>query len=110
MVILNHPSKTLKARSNMEDKLNLTEALKKLEEINNWFENQDEVDVEQGLEKVKEGVRLVKASQSRLKDIQNEFEEIKKDISKTTEPTEEVKFQEPEDGESEADDPVNIPF
>lgn len=64
------------------DKLNLTDALKKLEEINDWFENQQEVDIEQGLEKVKEGVKLVKASQSRLKEIENEFEEIKKDIDK----------------------------
>jgi exodeoxyribonuclease VII small subunit len=83
----------------MEDKLNLTEALKELEEINNWFENQDEVDVEQGLEKVKEGVKLVKASQSRLKDIQNEFEEIKKDISKNAEPAEEKVDHDPDDEE-----------
>ena len=65
------------------EKLNLTESLKKLEGINRWFENQEEVDVEQGLEKVKEGIKLVKASQDRLKEIQNEFEEIKKDISET---------------------------
>jgi len=71
----------LKKRS-IVDKLNLTDALKKLEEINDWFENREEVDVEQGLEKVKEGVKLVKASQSRLKEIKNEFEEIKKDMAK----------------------------
>lgn len=71
------------------DKLNLTDALKKLEEINDWFENQEEVDVEQGLEKVREGVKLVKASQSRLKEIENEFEEIKKDIDKTSDQAEE---------------------
>lgn len=64
------------------DKLNLTNALKKLEEINDWFENREEVDVEQGLEKVKEGVKLVEASQSRLKEVENEFEEIKKDMTK----------------------------
>lgn len=64
------------------DKLNLTDALKKLEDINDWFEHQDEIDVETGLEKVKEGVKLVKASQTRLQAIQNEFEEIKKDMVK----------------------------
>lgn len=64
------------------DKLNLTDALKKLEDINDWFEHQDEIDVEAGLEKVKEGVKLVKASQTRLQEIQNEFEEIKKDMTK----------------------------
>lgn len=73
------------------DKLNLTDALKKLESINDWFENREEVDVEQGLEKVKEGVKLVKASQSRLKEIENEFEEIKKDMAR---------------GEEQSDDPA----
>lgn len=62
------------------EKVNLTEALKKLEEINDWFENQEEVDVEKGLEKVKEGVKLVKASRVRLQEIENEFEEVKKEL------------------------------
>lgn len=66
------------------EKLNLTESLKKLEEINAWFENQEEVDVEKGLDKVKEGVKLVKASRERLQEIENEFIEIKKDIAKET--------------------------
>lgn len=66
------------------EKLNLTESLKKLEEINAWFENQEEIDVEKGLEKVKEGVKLVKASRERLQEIENEFIEIKKDIAKET--------------------------
>lgn len=65
------------------EKLNLTESLKKLEEINAWFENQEEVDVEKGLEKVKEGVALVKVSRERLKKIQNEFEEVRKELVKT---------------------------
>lgn len=62
------------------DKLNLTESLKKLEEINTWFENQEEVDVEKGLEKVKEGAKLVKASRERLQEIENEFEEVRKEL------------------------------
>lgn len=66
------------------DKLNLTEALKKLEEINNWFDNQSEIDVEKGLEKVKEGINLVKASKARLKEVENEFEVVKKDLIKNT--------------------------
>lgn len=61
-------------------KLNLTESLKKLEEINDWFENQEEIDVEKGLEKVKEGTKLVKASRERLQEIENEFEEVKKEL------------------------------
>lgn len=70
----------------MMDKINLTEALKKLEEINQWFEDSDEVDVEEGLKKVKEGVKLVKESQKRLKDVENEFEEVKKELSNDEEP------------------------
>lgn len=91
------------------DKLNLTEALKKLEEINNWFENQDEVDVEQGLEKVKEGVKLVKASQSRLKEIENEFEDIKKDIDQTSDQAEE-EVENDHNNESDEEEPEEISF
>ena len=37
----------------MSDTINVTEHLKKLSEIANWFENQEQVDVEAGLVKVK---------------------------------------------------------
>ncbi|MEI7891005.1 MAG: exodeoxyribonuclease VII small subunit [bacterium] len=59
---------------------NLSESLKKLEEITQWFSNQQDVDVEQGLEKVKEGVRLVKESRARLQEVENEFQDVKKDL------------------------------
>lgn len=61
-------------------KTNINESLKKLEEIVGWFEEQKEVDVETGLEKVREGARLVKIARERLKQIENEFEEVKKEI------------------------------
>lgn len=60
------------------EKINLSKSLKKLEEITEWFDNQTEVDVERGLEKVKEGVVLIKASRERLKEVENEFEDVKK--------------------------------
>lgn len=59
---------------------NLNNNLKRLSEITEWFDNQEEIDVEQGLEKVKEAVKLIKASKERLKKIENEFEEIKKEV------------------------------
>ncbi|MBU0547078.1 MAG: exodeoxyribonuclease VII small subunit [Patescibacteria group bacterium] len=59
---------------------NLNNNLKRLSEISEWFDNQDEIDVEEGLNKVKEAVKLIKVSQERLKGIKNEFEEIKKEI------------------------------
>lgn len=61
-------------------KVNLNESLKKLAGIVSWFEFQEEVDVEKGLEKVKEGAVLIKASRKRLKEIENEFEEVKREI------------------------------
>ena len=59
---------------------NLSANLKKLSEIADWFDGREDADVEQGLEKVKEAVVLIKASRERLKEIENEFEEIKKEI------------------------------
>ena len=62
-----------------QDVKNLNHNLKKLAEITEWFEEQKEVDVEEGLKKVKEAALLIKASKERLKAIENEFEEIKKE-------------------------------
>jgi len=61
-------------------KVNLNEMLKKLGSIVSWFENQSELDVEKGLEYVKEGASLIKSSRERLSEIENEFKEIKKSI------------------------------
>ncbi len=65
-----------------EKSLSLGESLKKLEGIVAWFDNQEEVDVESGLEKVKEGVALIKSSKARLKEVENEFEVVKKELEK----------------------------
>jgi len=59
---------------------NLSDNLKKLSDIADWFDNREDADIEQGLEKVKEAVVLIKASKERLKEIENEFEENKKEI------------------------------
>jgi phosphoglycerate dehydrogenase-like enzyme len=64
-----------------KSEINLTETMKKLRAIASWFEGQDEVDVEKGLEKVREGAVLIKASRARLKELENEFEEVKKDLA-----------------------------
>lgn len=60
---------------------NLSDNLKRLSEITKWFENQEEIDIEEGLKKVKEAAALIKVSRERLKGIENEFEEIKKEVS-----------------------------
>ncbi len=61
-------------------KNSLSENLKKLSEISDWFESEDEIDVEKGLKKVKEAAFIIKESKKRLKEVENEFEEIKKEI------------------------------
>jgi exonuclease VII small subunit len=58
---------------------NLSDNLKKLSKITEWFEGQKEIDIEEGLKKAKEAVGLIKASKERLKAVENEFEEIKKE-------------------------------
>ena len=62
------------------DAKNLNVNLKRLAEITEWFDAREEIDVEEGLEKVKEAVSLIKSSKERLKMIENEFEEIKKEV------------------------------
>jgi len=69
-----------------DKKFNLKESLNKLNEIVSWFENQEEVDVESGLEKVKEGAMLVKDCKARLSEIENEFQEIQKEVDKEITP------------------------
>ena len=60
--------------------VNLTKSLAELSEIVSWFENQNNVDVEVGLEKVRAAAALITASKSRLTEIENEFRELEKEI------------------------------
>ncbi len=58
----------------------LKSKLKKLKEIVDWFDNQEEADVEAGLTRVKEGAALIKESRKELSRLENEFEKVKKEI------------------------------
>ena len=60
--------------------VNLKESLKSLNEIVQWFETQEEIDVEAGLDKVKKGAELVKVCKKRLTEIENEFKQIQRDV------------------------------
>ncbi len=73
----------------MAEEANITKSLQKLEEIADWFDQQDEVDVEEGLTKVKEAAKLIKESKARLANIENEFNAIEKEISDGSEETQE---------------------
>jgi hypothetical protein len=65
----------------MTDSKNLTQSLSKLEDIVNWFDNQAEVDVEEGLTRVRAAASLIKDSKARLAEIENEFQAIEKEIN-----------------------------
>lgn len=56
----------------------IAQSLGKLEKIIAWFDDQSEVDVEEGLKQVREGAVLVKDLRARLKEVENEFVEVKK--------------------------------
>jgi exodeoxyribonuclease VII small subunit len=64
------------------EKNKLKDSLKRLEEIINWFDEQEEIDVESSLEIVKEGAGLIKESRENLKKLENQFIEIKKELTK----------------------------
>ena len=69
------------ANKNMATKKeNIKDSMGKLEGIIKWFESQNEVDVEAGLNKFKEGALLIRELKGKLKSVENEFEEIKKSI------------------------------
>lgn len=58
----------------------IRDQLTKLQAMVDWFEKQEEVDVEQGLAKVKEGAELIKQLKTRLKSVENEFKEIREGL------------------------------
>jgi len=79
-LVISHQSPVNSKNSMPKNNINLTETMKKLRAIAAWFDGQEEIDVEKGLEKVKEGAELIKASRERLKELENEFEEVKKKL------------------------------
>ncbi|HVN26113.1 MAG TPA: hypothetical protein VMT99_00460 [Candidatus Paceibacterota bacterium] len=54
--------------------------LKEIAGILEWFDSQEELDVEQALEKVKLASELIKTSKKRLGELENQFREIKADL------------------------------
>ena len=99
--------------SEKKKEVNLTESLGELQEIVAWFEEQDDVDVEQGLVKVREAAGLIKGSKQRLSQIQNEFKEIEKEIGDSPEEKNEISNNKKDDEIEYPDDGINpedIPF
>lgn len=64
---------------------NISKQLQELEKIVQWFQDREDLDVQAGLEKVKEGAVLAKELKARLKKIENEFTELKKGLETDSE-------------------------
>jgi exodeoxyribonuclease VII small subunit len=89
-------------------KLNFTQSMKRIEEINEWFENED-LDLEEALTQLKEGKQLIKSCQDRLKTIENEFEELKIDFEEETDEPD-LDTEASEGVVFEKDDDKDMPF
>ncbi|HBK35109.1 MAG: hypothetical protein UU08_C0001G0017 [Candidatus Uhrbacteria bacterium GW2011_GWE2_40_58] len=53
-------------------------AFKELEEITQWFETQESLDLDVGLQKFEQGLALAQALQKKLSEVENKVKEIKK--------------------------------
>lgn len=54
----------------------ISHSMSKLQEIVSWFEQQENIDLEEGIKKVKEGAEHLKIAKNQLKEIDNEFKEL----------------------------------
>jgi exodeoxyribonuclease VII small subunit len=61
-------------------KFDFTASIKQLEDINNWFQNED-FNLDEGLEKLKLGKDLIKKCRGRLQQVENEFVKIKQEFA-----------------------------
>ncbi len=64
----------------MSKKENLEKNLEELSQIANWFEEREDIDLEEGLKKVKRAAEIIKKSRSKLKEIENQFKEVEKEL------------------------------
>jgi hypothetical protein len=58
----------------------LKKYLEDIKQISDWFEEQEEIDLEEALVKIREAGELIKLSKDRLVEVENEFKEIKTKI------------------------------
>jgi len=65
--------------ANDTKKFDFTQSIKKLGEINTWFQNED-FNLDEGLDNLKEGKELIKMCRARLREAENEFVKIKREF------------------------------
>jgi hypothetical protein len=64
----------------MQKSHDLKKYLEDIKRISDWFEDQEEIDLEEALVKIREAGELIKLSKDRLVEVENEFKEIKTKI------------------------------
>src|SRR5919202_6109262 len=69
--------------ANDPQRFDFTQSVNRLEEINAWFQNED-FNLDEGLQKLREGHDLIKKCRSRLKTVENEFAQIKQEFAEGT--------------------------
>lgn len=65
-------------------KFNIKDAINELEEINAWFQGAD-VDLDEGLTKLKRGAELIKSIQGKITEIENEVKNVKESMQQEME-------------------------
>jgi exodeoxyribonuclease VII small subunit len=58
-------------------KENFAKSFKDLEDITEWFDSEENLDLEQGLKKFEKGLELANDLKARLSEIENKVEKIK---------------------------------
>ena len=92
-----------------------TASIKTLEEINSWFQNED-FNLDEGLQKLKLGKDLIKKCRGRLQQVENEFVKIKQDFANDVADSESSKvFESRQDHTVTSDkngevEPEDVPF
>lgn len=69
------------AKEAKTQKHDLKKYLEDIKAISDWFEERDEIDLEEALVKIRAAGELIKKSKERLAEVENEFTEIKADIA-----------------------------
>ncbi len=67
---------------------NFGQLFKQLQQIVDWYDQQQELDIEAGLAKAKQAAELIKLCSRRLAQLENEFTKIKADLDTAAGPVE----------------------
>lgn len=65
-----------------DSKFDFKKSITELEEINRWFQ-EEEVDLDEGLKRLKRGKDLIQKCRDRLKSVENEFIKIKEEFNES---------------------------